>query len=71
MEVQLQKDDEILMVSDGVRMQEIERWLRMRRSASVRDELNELMRGLRLHEREDDTTALLLRFAETEYKHEA
>lgn len=71
MEVQLQKDDEILMVSDGVRMQEIEHWLRMRRSASVRDELNELMRGLRLHEREDDTTALLLRFAETEYKHEA
>lgn len=71
MEVQLQKDDEILMVSDGVRLQEIEHWLRMRRSASVRDELNELMRGLRLHEREDDTTALLLRFAETEYKHEA
>lgn len=71
MEVQLQKDDEILMVSDGVWMQEIEHWLRMRRSTSVRDELNELMRGLRLHEREDDTTALLLRFAETEYKHEA
>lgn len=71
MEVQLQKDDEILMVSDGVRLQEIEHWLRMRGKSSVRDELNELMKELRLHEREDDTTALLLRFAETEYKHEA
>ncbi len=64
MEIQLRQGDEILMVSDGVRMQEIRSWLHSRRSLDVHESLAELMRLLKQRPREDDTSALLLRIEE-------
>ncbi|MFR9254182.1 MAG: SpoIIE family protein phosphatase [Merdibacter sp.] len=66
MELQLQTGDEILMVSDGVRMQEIRTWLHARKEGEVQEELAALMRLLRQCPREDDTTALLLRLQKAE-----
>ena len=66
MELQLQTGDEILMVSDGVRMQEIRTWLHARKEGEVQEELAALMRLLRQRPREDDTTALLLRLQKAE-----
>ena len=66
MELQLQTGDEILMVSDGVRMQEIRTWLHARKEGEVQEELSALMRLLRQRPREDDTTALLLRLQKAE-----
>ena len=66
MELQLQTGDEILMVSDGVRMQEIRTWLHARKEGEVQEELTALMRLLRQRPREDDTTALLLRLQKAE-----
>lgn len=61
MELQLEKDDEILMISDGVHLQEIHYWLHTRKKGNVHEEHAQLMKILRQRTREDDTTALLLR----------
>ena len=61
MELQLEKDDEILMISDGVHLQEIHYWLQTRKKGNVHEEHAQLMKILRQRTREDDTTALLLR----------
>lgn len=61
MEVQLQKEDEVLMISDGVHMQEIRYWLQIRQQGDLHEEFAQLMKILKQRTREDDTSALLLR----------
>lgn len=60
-ELQLEPEDEILMISDGIHLQEVQYWMQTRKKGDVHDELKQLMQILNRRVRDDDSTALLLR----------
>jgi len=57
--VDLKEGDEYLLISDGIFMDEIYEWLKIRDTASAKDSMESLMEILRKKQRLDDSTAVL------------
>lgn len=55
----MQEGDEYLMVSDGIFMDEIYEWLRVRKSDSAKKSMEALMQIIKKKQRLDDSTAVL------------
>lgn len=57
----MQEGDEYLMVSDGIFMDEIYAWLKVRNKTSAKKSMDDLMQILKQKQRLDDSTAVLSR----------
>lgn len=64
-ELDMNKGDEFLMISDGVEQSEIYTWLKERSAMGVRDDVEAFIQILMRKRRKDDSTLILARINET------
>lgn len=57
--IDLKEGDEYLMISDGVAIEEIQAWMKIRKYGKVKEDVKEFISYLKEKQREDDTTVLL------------
>lgn len=60
-QIELQKDDEYLLISDGIEMSEVNEWLALRKYESVRKDVDLFKEILKKTRRKDDSTIVLAR----------
>ncbi|MEG0275359.1 MAG: stage II sporulation protein E, partial [Longicatena sp.] len=57
-------EDEYLMVSDGVTIEEIQEWMKKRKRGTVKEDIEIFSEVLRRTQRKDDSTVILARVDE-------